>query len=139
MGDRAEEKPCKVLVVEDHGDSANLLSRVVWSFGFDVAVAEGHWAGLQAARADRYDVLVCDVGLPDGDGCELLREVKAMYDIRGVAVTGHGYPDDRRRCADAGFEAFLLKPISIGDLETAIRRVTAELPCDPASAPRGRG
>lgn len=123
------EKPCKVLVVEDHLDSASLVSRVVWSAGFDVAIADNYQSALQAARLDRYDVLVCDIGLPDGDGCDLLLEIKSMYDVRGVALTGFGYDADRHRCAKAGFEAFLLKPVSLEELEAAVRAVTESLSC----------
>jgi two-component system CheB/CheR fusion protein len=123
------EKPCKVLVVEDHHDSATLVSRVVWSAGFEVAVAENYQAALHAARADQFDVIVCDIGLPDGDGCDLLTEVKAMYGVRGVAMTGYGYEADRRRCELAGFEAFLLKPVSLEDLEATVRAVAAKTSC----------
>src|SRR6476646_6386075 len=98
------ERNCRVLVVEDHQDSAALVSRVVWSAGFDVAVAENYRAAIEAARGQQFDVLVCDIGLPDGDGCALLTEVKAMYGVRGVAMTGYGYETDRRRCEQAGFE-----------------------------------
>jgi two-component system CheB/CheR fusion protein len=84
------EPPCKVLVVEDHADTAAMASRMVRLVGFDVAVAADFRSAAAAARAARYDVLLCDIGLPDGDGYALLAEVRAMYPVRAVAVTGYG-------------------------------------------------
>lgn len=124
------QQPCKVLVVEDHTDTATLTSRLLRAGGYDVAMAAGYSAALDAARSDRFDVLVCDIGLPDGDGCDLLTAVRAMYDVRAVALTGHGYAADRARCRRAGFGRFLLKPVTLDDLKAAVDAETDDLPCD---------
>ena len=130
--------PCKILVVEDHMDSAEITSLVLGRRGFEVTVAESYHAALAAVRSSRFDLLVCDLGLSDGDGCALLGEVKAMYDVRSVAVTGHGYATDRQRCAAAGFDAFLLKPVSLDELITTITSVTSTLPCHDEKPANGR-
>lgn len=126
------QPPCRVLVVEDHHDSAILTSRVLQADGYEVAVVHGYEPALSAARANRFDAIVCDVGLPDGDGCRLLEEVRALYPVRAVAVTGYGMPIDRARCEAAGFNRFLLKPITLDQLREAVGDATEGLDChDP--------
>lgn len=126
---RPDEEPCRVLVVEDHEDTALLTSRILRADGYEVAVAHGYEPALSVARANRFDALVCDLGLPDGDGCRLLAEVRSLYPVRAVAVTGYGQPLDRARCEAAGFDRFLLKPVSLDQLRAAVDGATQDLPC----------
>ncbi|MDB5294292.1 MAG: hypothetical protein JWO31_275 [Phycisphaerales bacterium] len=128
MAEQAEQ-PCKVLVVDDHGDTADLTSRLLSYQGYEVRVANGYQEAIEAARAARFDVMVCDVGLGDGDGCDLLAEVRAMYEVRAVALTGYGMKADRARCERAGFGHFLLKPVSLEDLKAAVDSASDGLPC----------
>jgi CheY-like chemotaxis protein len=120
---------CKVLVVDDHYDSAEIVSVILEQLGYQATVAETYQLALAAARSSKFDILVCDIALPDGDGCVLLTEVKTMYPVRAIAFTGHGYPIHRKRCEEAGFDAFLLKPVRLEELTQTIRAVSASLPC----------
>jgi CheY-like chemotaxis protein len=123
-----------VLVAEDHRDTALLLGRLLPALGYDVTVAGGYRAALEAARSRRFDVLLADIDLGDGDGCELLAVLRSLHPlcpVKGVAMTGHGYPADRRRCEDAGFEVFLLKPVPFDRLREALMAVGAEAPDGP--------
>ena len=121
-------------MVDDHPDTASVAARLLAFGGYKVAVANGYREALGAAQAERFDVLVCDIGLGDGDGCALLAEVQSMYAVRGVAVTGYAYKADRERAAAAGFRRFLTKPVSIDELRAAVDDAADGLPCADASA-----
>jgi CheY-like chemotaxis protein len=117
---------CKVLVVEDHLDTAFLLARFLRAEGHTVTVANGYVDALRAGEDERFDVIVCDIGLPDGDGCDLIRELRSRYPLRAVAVTGYGEHVHSKRCKDAGFERFLSKPFSLDALADAIQTLCVE-------------
>ena len=111
---------CSILVVEDHADSAALLERLLTRMGHAVAVASCVREAEALAAVRRFDVVISDMGLPDGDGCNLFRAVRAMYPVRGIAVTGYGADDDVAACHRAGFDAHLVKPLMFDDLKAAI-------------------
>ena len=80
-------------------------------------------AGLARARAFRPEVVLCDVGLPDLDGYEVARRLRAdpaAAGVRLVALTGYALPEDRARAADAGFDLHLAKPPSVDALREAV-------------------
>jgi DNA-binding response OmpR family regulator len=90
--------------------------------GHDVVEAADAASGLRVAGARRPDVALVDIGLPDFDGYELARRIRAQFgtSIRLVAVTGFGQPEDRALARRAGFDAHLVKPVSPEALEAAI-------------------
>jgi CheY-like chemotaxis protein len=120
--------PLRILVVDDHQDTTRFLTRLLTGSGYAATGAEGFQAGLAAAKAGRYDLLICDIGLSDGDGCDLLARVAAMYPVRAVAVTGYGMPDDLHRVERAGFDQWLLKPVAFDKLRAIVEQVAADLP-----------
>jgi CheY-like chemotaxis protein len=71
-----------------------------------------------------FDVLVFDLRLPDGDGYEFMRRMRAIRSVPGIAMSGYGMDEDRRRSREAGFIEHLVKPIDIPKLIAAIHRVT---------------
>ena len=77
------------------------------------------------AQREPFDVLISDIGLPDGDGCEIMRRIRAIGNMPGIAMSGYGMNEDRRRSREAGFAEHLVKPIDVPQLIAAIRRVTA--------------
>jgi CheY-like chemotaxis protein len=111
---------CSILVVEDHVDSAALLERLLTRMGHAVATASCVREAEALAAARRFDVVISDVGLPDGDGCALFRSVRAMYPVKGIAVTGYGAADDVAACRQAGFDAHLVKPVMFDQLKAAL-------------------
>jgi PAS domain S-box-containing protein len=124
--DVAGPRQIRVLVVEDHADTARTLSRLLRGAGFGV-VTVADVAGAEAtAEAEAFDVLVSDLGLPDGSGYEVIRRVHAHRIVPGIAMSGYGMDEDVRRCHEAGFTEHLVKPIEITQLIAAIRRVSAE-------------
>ena len=121
--------PLHILLVEDHADSARALARLLHGQGHTVSHADGYAAAMRLAQERRFDLLLIDLGLPDGDGCDLLNEVRACYPVPAIAITGHGMAPDVRRCRDAGFEHHLLKPLSLPRLVGAIERLAAPVVC----------
>ena len=110
----------RILLVEDHADTLVPLARLLTMQGYHVQTATTMSAALAAARQDRYDVLVSDLVLPDGCGLDLLRHVRELYPIKGVAVTGHAHDFREDGSLEAGFQAHLTKPILLDRLLDAI-------------------
>jgi two-component system CheB/CheR fusion protein len=105
--------PKRVLVVEDHQDGREALAMLLRLNGHEVLEAPDGKSGLALARQRRPDVVLLDIGLPDVDGYEVAREIRAALGdaVHLVALTGYGQPSDRERSARAGFDAHLLKPV----------------------------
>ncbi len=107
-------KKLRVLVVEDQRDAADTLKVLLEMYGYDVTVAYTGPAGVQAARACRPDVILCDIGLPGLDGYGVARVLRADPTTAGariIAVTGYGTEEDRRRSGEAGFDLHMTKPV----------------------------
>jgi signal transduction histidine kinase/ActR/RegA family two-component response regulator len=108
----------RVLVVDDNTDLAELLSEALQSEGFQTAVANDGKAAIARWRTFLPHAGVLDVGLPDLDGYELARTVRAEHGPGAtlIAVTGYGQPTDRRKATDAGFDVHLVKPVNVDQL-----------------------
>jgi CheY-like chemotaxis protein len=110
-------RPLRILLVEDHVDTQHIMSRLLQSFKHDVKSASSIKTALALASAHPFDLVITDIGLPDGSGAELMTQLRAMYNLPGIAVTGFGAEDfDLTR----GFRARLIKPITLEQLERAI-------------------
>jgi CheY-like chemotaxis protein len=106
-----------ILVVEDHEDTRSALSKLLARFGYNVAAAENCREALLLLDNLRFDVLVSDIGLPDGDGFELVGEAKRRQPLaRTVALTALTGEEDRERGRRAGFDHYLTKPLEFEKL-----------------------
>jgi signal transduction histidine kinase/CheY-like chemotaxis protein len=117
----------RVLLVEDHPDTARMMGRLLRGCGCDVRTAESVQEAVSAAEAGPFDLLISDLGLPDGTGLDLparLRQDHPAYRFVAIALSGYGMEDDLRRSREAGFAAHLTKPVSFEAVETALRRLT---------------
>jgi PAS domain S-box-containing protein len=113
----------RILLVEDHADTAEAMAELLGLLGHEVRVADGVRAALAtAAEAGRLDLLISDLGLPDGSGLDVMREL-APSGLPGIALSGYGMEDDVRRSLEAGFRRHLTKPVGLQTLEAAIRHV----------------
>lgn len=124
-----ETKPLRLLVVDDHRDTVVTLRALLRRRGYEVRSAESVTAALEAAEDFAFDVLVTDIGLPDGSGVglfERLKKIPAHRDIRGVAVSGFGMDEDIARSKTAGFTEHLTKPIDFSLLERCLGRMARE-------------
>src|SRR4051812_36070393 len=113
----------RVLVVDDHRDTTALLSRLLTLNGHRVTPAHSCNEALAAAQQAEFDLYLLDVGLPDGDGCDLLRQLLAQRTVPAIALTGYGMPDDHERVKAAGFDHMLVKPFTLDDLRDIVNRL----------------
>ena len=120
---RVNARPSRTLLVEDHADSAHALARIIASFGHEVEVAGSIAAALQLFDSKSFDILVSDLGLPDGSGLDLVRQIKAKREMPAIALTGFGMEEDVARCLAAGFGAHLTKPVNFQRLESALAKI----------------
>src|SRR5688572_1129778 len=120
----------RVLLVDDQHDSTRTLSLLLRASGYEVQTAATVASALQLAAAESFDIMVSDIGLPDATGYELMEQIRELYGIKGIALTGHGMDDDLRRSRQAGFAAHVVKPVNVEELENLMARLLAEP--DPA-------
>ena len=127
----APATPLHLLLVEDHPDTAAMLRRLLLRRGYEVRSADSVQSGLEAARGYQFDVLVSDIGLPDGTGIDLIRGIIEMRggtsDFRGIALSGFGMHEDLERSKNAGFSDHLTKPVDFNLLERTLNRIGADL------------
>ncbi len=122
----ADRARAKILLVEDHDDTARSLVRLLTTRGYQVQTAGTVAAGIEAAERRNFDLLVCDIGLPDGTGFQLLERVRKSCNTPALALSGFGMEEDVRQCQEAGFEAHLTKPVNFQKLEAAILQLTSQ-------------
>ena len=117
--------PLRLMVVDDNADAANVLCLLLEALGHTASVEHDAKQAIERARAEAPQMLFLDIGLPDMDGYELARRLRAMPETAGavlVAVTGYGQPGDRERAQQAGFDHHVVKPVTLAD----IRRLLEE-------------
>jgi CheY-like chemotaxis protein len=136
-GQGAAEADAHLLLVEDHPDTAQVLARMLRRAGYHVTVATSVAQALAATEAAFISIeetgrkrpvqlVISDLGLPDGSGNDLMRQLRERHQLRGLALSGFGMEDDVRRSAAAGFARHLTKPVEVGVLLHAIRELMAE-------------
>lgn len=125
-----------VLLVEDHSPTTAIMARLIRNRGFPVLTASTLAEARRLARKHPVGFVISDLGLGDGDGCELMRELHLRLGIAGAAVTGYGMESDLQRTREAGFVLHLTKPISVTDLEKLLILVGDELAKPARPRPR---
>ena len=123
---RAMAAALNILLVDDHVDTLRAMSRLLTRLRHRVATASCVSDALDVASTDVFDVLISDIGLPDGTGLELMRELlkrRPNKSIKGIAVTGYGNVSDFEQTRAAGFVAHLVKPIDFTQLEALLVHV----------------
>ena len=113
----------RLLLVEDHEDTKRSLTKMLRKRGYQVHPASDVRSALNIAMRTQFDVLVSDIGLPDGNGHDLLKTLRAESDIFGIALSGYGMEEDIRRSREAGFSHHLVKPVDINKLDIIIQAV----------------
>ncbi|MGZ3185129.1 MAG: PAS domain-containing protein [Telluria sp.] len=113
-----------ILVVDDNFDAADILGMFLGAAGHRVRVCHSSREALALAAAQAFDVCVLDIGLPEIDGYELARRLRALRSPapRMIAVTGYGQERDRSNAASAGFDHYLVKPVNMTDLVAILSR-----------------
>ena len=119
-----DHRAVSILLVEDHRDTAWAMQRLLHQRGYAISTANTMAEALATADRGPFDVVISDIGLPDGSGLELMRQLMSKRPIRGIALSGFGKDEDIERSRAAGFSEHLTKPIDIKQLEAAIVRLT---------------
>jgi CheY-like chemotaxis protein len=119
----APSSKVRILLVEDHQDTARVMARLLKQLKYEVETAENIALALKLASTTSFDLVISDLGLPDGSGNDLMRQLRAKHGLRGIALTGWGMEDDMQKSKEAGFERHLTKPVDFQSLQVAIREV----------------
>ncbi len=118
-------KSLRILVVEDHGDTLQALSRLLSHFGHEISVADGAQNARTILDSKEFDVVLCDIALPDGSGYDLIAEAKRKRPVKAVALSGFAGTDDIERGREAGFDFHLAKPVDFHELRTVLGQIAA--------------
>jgi CheY-like chemotaxis protein len=119
----AQGKETMILVVEDHADTATVMKLLLERKGYRVHIARCMKEALAWAADNHFNLLISDIGLPDGSGLDLMRALREQGDVKGIALSGFGMEEDIRNSIEAGFAEHITKPVSYQRLREAIERL----------------
>jgi signal transduction histidine kinase/ActR/RegA family two-component response regulator len=117
-------RPLRLLVVEDHKPTLQVMASLLQSIRHQVKTATDLAGARKLAETHVFDLVVSDLGLPDGSGLDLMIELRERYGLQGIAVSGYGMDEDLKRSKEAGFREHLVKPVGLEELKDAIARAS---------------
>ena len=120
---RQARNKLRVLLLEDHEDTAQVVENVLRQMGHDVETCSTVAAASEKVRKQEFDVILSDIGLPDGTGIDFIRTAREVCQTPAVALTGYGMAEDVEECLQAGFDEHLTKPIDFERLEKTLWRM----------------
>jgi CheY-like chemotaxis protein len=118
-------KSLRILVVEDHSETLQALSRLLRHFGHEISVADGAQNAMNMIDSKEFDVVLCDIALPDGSGYDVVAEAKRKRPVKAVALSGFAATEDIERGREAGFDFHLAKPVDFHELRTVLGQIAA--------------
>jgi len=113
----------RVLLVEDHEDTRRVMRRLLESLGCTVVTAGTVKEAVDLAEKATFDLMISDIGLPDGTGMDAMMQINRNKKLPGIALSGYGQDDDLKRSKEAGFETHLIKPVNFDTLRETINRI----------------
>jgi len=116
----------RVLVVDDHAPSAEMVAEILTLEGYEVRIAHSAGQAMDVALQFSPHVAILDIGLPDEDGFEVARNIKARAELQAmrlIALSGYGQSQYPRRAREAGFERYLVKPVDLDELLALVREL----------------
>jgi HAMP domain-containing protein/signal transduction histidine kinase len=116
----AERQPMRILLVEDHEDTNRSLTNLLRRRGYHVQSALTFQSAVELSSREQFDVLISDLGLPDGSGIDLIQKLASKPPL-GIALTGFGMEQDIRKSREVGFQHHLVKPIDLNKLDSLIQ------------------
>jgi len=119
----SRQRPLRILVVEDHADTAAALAQLLHTERHEVETAGTVASAVRAVERREFDLFITDLGLPDGSGHDLMARLRTIRPIEGIVLSGYGMESDVARSAEAGFAEHLIKPINVTQLLNAIRKL----------------
>jgi DNA-binding response OmpR family regulator len=111
-----------ILLIENHEDTAGYIKRFLEQSGHDVVVAAEGAAAVRVADMHRFDVILSDIGLPDGDGWTLMKEMRGKTRAYAIAMSGFGAAADVARSHSVGYQDHLTKPFTPDQLQQALKK-----------------
>ena len=118
-------KRLRILVVEDHSDTLQALSRLLSHFGHEISLADTAQNALNIIGSKEFDVVLCDIVLPDGSGYDVIAEAKRKRPVKAVALTGFSATVDFVRGKRAGLDFHLTIPVDFHELRAVLGQVAA--------------
>jgi two-component system, chemotaxis family, CheB/CheR fusion protein len=113
--------PLQILLIEDDRATNDTLARLLRKAGHDVSAAKNGTVAGEMLALQRFDLIISDIGLPDTNGWDLIQRLrKQQPDLRAIALTGYGYPNDMKRSTQVGFEMHLTKPVEWPMIKAAL-------------------
>jgi PAS domain S-box-containing protein len=114
----------RILLVEDHSDTALMMRLLLENSGYEVETAGDLKQALNAASSMEFDLIISDLGLPDGSGLDLIRELRRRGStLKAIALSGYGREEDIKRSESAGFNAHLTKPVAVDALVQMVESI----------------
>ena len=123
---RRDPSSLRVLLLEDHEDTARVLAKVLQQMGYEVETCSTVATACQKLKEMKFDVILSDIGLPDGSGIDFIKAAREICQTPAVALSGYGMAEDIDRCLQAGFEEHLTKPIDIDRLQKTLSSILAK-------------
>lgn len=118
-----EVRQLNILLVEDHDSTRQVMLKLLKVLGHSIIAAENMQSALAQADQKQFDLVISDIGLPDGSGNDLMVKLRSRQDVVGIALSGYGMEEDKQRSLSAGFIAHLTKPVSLDQLQAVLNDV----------------
>jgi CheY-like chemotaxis protein len=111
----------RILLIEDHEPTRMALTHLLSRRQFRVSSAGNSAEAINICAREKFDLVISDIGLPDGSGNDLMIKLRDNYGLKGIALTGYGMEQDAKRSLASGFVLHLVKPVNVQSLEKALR------------------
>jgi CheY-like chemotaxis protein len=124
-----EDRAMQILVVNDYPDNVESMAMLLRLYGHQVETALGGAEALRAARANHPEVVLLDISMPGLNGYEVARQFRQLFQDKVIliALTAHGFEEDKKRSLEAGFDRHLVKPTDPVKLEQLLKELTWSL------------
>jgi len=121
---RAAGRSLRLLLVEDHLPTLQVLSNLLTRDGHQVIAVGTIAEALAAAQTETFNLVISDLGLPDGTGNQMMQQLRAVHGLKGIAMTGYGMDEDILRSREADFVTHLVKPVHMAELRRALAQAS---------------
>jgi CheY-like chemotaxis protein len=113
-----------ILLIEDHEFTLKVLTRLLKQLGHQIVTANTVASAMEVINnGHSFDLIISDIGLPDGTGYDVIRHFKTRFNVKGIAVSGYGMPEDIRKSMEAGFDEHLTKPVDLQKLVSTVSQL----------------
>jgi PAS domain S-box-containing protein len=129
----SQKNSLRILLVDDHDDTRRVVGNLLRQKGHEVFTAFNVASALETLHRESVDVLLSDIGLPDGTGYDLMERARLIQPLTGIALSGFGMAEDITRAFHSGFVHHMIKPVNFDQLESVLNRITAKSMFQPTS------